>query len=164
MLQQLPWAALLYLGGGPGWVLWGVCARVAVSITGHWLIGYFAHNSGHQTWRVDAAAVQGFDVNYCGLITFGECWHNNHHAYPRSAKIGLRDDQLDPGWWLILALQKAGLVWNIQTPDTLPVRPELVLRCLTVNATSGRLHEPGRTHRRTRRLRETSARALPARS
>lgn len=126
MYQQLPWAVLLFWLGGAGWVLWGTCARVAVSMTGHWLVGYFAHNSGGQTWRVDEAAVQGFDVNYCGLITFGECWHNNHHAFPRSARIGLRSDQSDPGWWLIRTLKRIGLAWNIQTPETLPTRPELI--------------------------------------
>lgn len=126
MAQQLPWAAFFFAIGGASWMLWGVCMRVAVSVTGHWLIGYFAHNRGGQAWRVAGAAVQGFDVDYCGLITFGECWHNNHHAYPRSAKIGLRSDQMDPGWWLVCLFAKLGWAWDIQTPETLPTRPELV--------------------------------------
>lgn len=126
MVQQIPWALALLWIGGISWVVWGICARVTVSMTGHWLIGYFAHNHGGQTWRVARAAVQGFDVKHCGLITFGECWHNNHHAFPRSARIGLYAHQTDPGWIFIRALELLGLAWNIQTPETLPDRPELV--------------------------------------
>jgi stearoyl-CoA desaturase (delta-9 desaturase) len=55
----------------------------------------------------------------------GESWHNNHHAYPASARIGLYADQPDPGWWLITALQRAGLAWNVNTPETLPPRAAL---------------------------------------
>lgn len=124
--QQLPWAVLFCLVGGPGWALWGVCARVAVSVTGHWLIGYFAHNGGGQHWRVEGAAVQGYDVDWCGLITFGEGWHNNHHAFPGSAKLGLYAGQSDPGWWLVRALERLGLAARLKTPADLPPRPELV--------------------------------------
>jgi len=126
MAQQLPWALAFFALGGMGWLLWGICARVAVSITGHWLIGYFAHNSGGQTWCVEGAAVQGFDVKFCGLITFGECWHNNHHAFPGSARIGLYERQPDPGWWLIRLFTWLGLANHVRTPTDLPVRPELV--------------------------------------
>ena len=82
LLQQLIWIGVFYFFGGVDWVIWGVFVRVAVSVTGHWLIGYFAHRQGHRDWHVDGAGVQGYNINFCGLITFGECWHNNHHAFP----------------------------------------------------------------------------------
>lgn len=123
--QQLPWAILFYMLGGWGWVVWGICARVATCVTGHWLIGYFAHNQGHQDWQVQGAGVQGYNVKFCGLITMGEAWHNNHHAFPGSANIGLYEGQPDPGWWLIQWLAARGLAWNIQTCRDLPPRPEL---------------------------------------
>ena len=126
MWQQLPVALLLFMLGGLDWVIWGVCLRVAVSVTGHWLIGYFAHNTGQRDWHVDGAAVQGFNVRFCGLITMGECWHNNHHAYPNSALIGIRADQVDPGWWVLMVLERFGLAWNIKQPTDLPARPELI--------------------------------------
>jgi len=126
MAQQAPIALVLYALGGWAWVVWGVCARVAVCVTGHWLIGHFAHRKGPQSFFVRGAGVQGFDVPIAGLISMGESWHNNHHAYPGSARIGLLPDQPDPGWWLILALKRLGLAWNIRTPETMPVRPELV--------------------------------------
>jgi len=123
MLQQIPIAALLYLGGGIGWVLWGVCARVAVSVHGHWFVGHLAHTQGPQTWLVDHAGVQAHDVPWAAIATMGEAWHNNHHAYPGSARIGLYPGQWDFGWDFILVLKHLGLAWNIRTPQTLPARP-----------------------------------------
>jgi fatty-acid desaturase len=125
LAQQLPWALVLYGLGGIPWIVWGISARVAVSVTGHWLIGYFAHNEGQRDWHVRGAAVQGHNVRFAGLITMGESWHNNHHAYPGSALLGIYEDQVDPGWWVLNALHNLGLVWNIRLPDDLPHRPEL---------------------------------------
>jgi len=56
----------------------------------------------------------------------GECWHNNHHAFPGSARLGLRVDEWDPGWWMLLALRRTGLVWKLRLPEDLAFRAELV--------------------------------------
>jgi stearoyl-CoA desaturase (delta-9 desaturase) len=125
MLQQLPWA-LLFLGlGGWSWVVWGIAVRVSVGVTGHWLVGHFAHRRGGQSWVVEGAAAQGHNVRIAGLFSMGESWHNNHHAYPGSARLGLFPGQVDPGWWLILGLEAAGLAWAVRTPADLPFRREL---------------------------------------
>jgi fatty-acid desaturase len=126
-LQQLPLAIVLYFLGGWSWVVWGIFGRVSVCMTGHWLVGYFAHRSGDREWQVEGAGVQGYNVRFCGLITMGECWHNNHHAFPDSAKLGLHFYQADPGWWLIRVLAAMRLVWGIQCPKDLPVRANLKL-------------------------------------
>lgn len=126
MLLQLPLALILYFIGGVEWVIWGTCLRVAISVTGHWLIGYFAHNSGHRSWHVKGAGVQGYNIKFCGLITMGECWHNNHHAFPGSAKLGLEKGQSDPGWWVLIILSKIGLVKNLKLVADLEERQELV--------------------------------------
>lgn len=126
MLQQLPWAALFYLLGGWSWVFWGICTRTSVSILGHWLIGYFAHNKGSRHWHVSGAAVQGYNVPWCALLTMGESWHNNHHAFPGSARLGLEQGQWDPGWWVLQLLAKIGLVKNVVTHDSLDGRTDLV--------------------------------------
>lgn len=126
MAQQLPWAVLFFLWGGWGFVFWGVCARVTAGVLGHWLIGYFAHNHGDMHFEVKGAAVQGQNIRLTSLLTMGECWHNNHHAFPGSAKLGLFPGEWDPGWWVLTLLRQSGAVWNIRTPDQLPPRPELV--------------------------------------
>ncbi|MDF0583510.1 acyl-CoA desaturase [Bradyrhizobium yuanmingense] len=125
MLQQLPWALLFFAIGGLDWLVWGICVRVSVCVTGHWLVGHFSHTSGDQIWTVDGVAAQGYNVRLAALISMGENWHNNHHAYPGSAKLGLLPGQADPGWWLIRSLEAIGLVWNVRTPHNLPERPGL---------------------------------------
>ena len=125
LLQQLPWAILFFAIGGLPWVVWGMCARIAVSIAGHWLVGYFAHNQGQQTWHVSGAAVQGHNVPFAAILTMGESWHNNHHAFPGSAVLGIYEKQADPGWWVLNALRSVGLVWGVVMPSDLPPRQEL---------------------------------------
>jgi sn-1 stearoyl-lipid 9-desaturase len=128
MLQQLPLAVALYAAGGLPWVVWGICARVAVCVTGHWLVGHFAHRQGHQTYIVEGAGVQGHDIGLGGingLFTMGECWHNNHHAFPGSAKLGLHAWQPDPGWWVLLALRQIGLVWDLRQPCNMTARSQV---------------------------------------
>lgn len=124
--QQLPLAGLFFLLGGWSWVVWGVCARVFVSTAGHWTITYICHNPGTGRWRVPGAAVQASNLRGMGLLTYGECWHNNHHAFPESARIGLDRGQLDPGWWLITALERLGLVWNVGRPRSSVDREDLI--------------------------------------
>jgi fatty-acid desaturase len=125
MWQQLPWALLFFAIGGWGWVVWGICVRVSVSVSGHWLVGHFAHRAGGQTWIVEGAAGQGYNVRYAGFISMGESWHNNHHAFPSSAKMGLLPGQVDLGWWLIKAFAALGLATHIKTPENLPRRAGL---------------------------------------
>ncbi len=115
-LQQIPLGLLLYVWGGWSFVLWGICARVFVSTVGHWSVTYFCHNPGPGRWHVKGAGIQASNLRGLGLITYGECWHNNHHAFPESAKIGLEKGQPDPGWWIINALHNAGLVYEVRLP------------------------------------------------
>lgn len=127
LLHAISIALPLYLLGGLSWVIWGVCVRVVVSVGGHWLIGYFAHNKGERTWAVENAAVQGHNIRIAGFLSMGEAWHNNHHAFPGSAMIGLYQDEPDPGWWVLNALHNLGFVKNIKLPEHLPERKELVI-------------------------------------
>jgi stearoyl-CoA desaturase (delta-9 desaturase) len=125
MLQQAPLAVLFFAIGDWSWVVWGIAVRVSVCVTGHWLIGHFAHRRGRQTWIVEGASAQGYDVPLAGLISMGESWHNNHHAFPNSAKLGLFPGQIDLGWWLIRSFERLGLAWQVKTPADLPIRPGL---------------------------------------
>jgi len=84
MWQQLPLGIILFLLGGFAWVVWGIAARVSISLIGHWLVGYHAHQPKEQILHVQNTAVQGYNLPKLGLITFGEAFHENHHAYPSS--------------------------------------------------------------------------------
>ena len=122
MLQQLPVAAALYALGSWPFVVWGVFVRVALTVHGHWLVGHLAHRCGPQSWTVADAGVQAHDVPWAGLLTMGEAWHNNHHAYPGSARIGLYPGQSDWGYRFIALLERAGLAWDICLPADMPER------------------------------------------
>lgn len=126
MWQQLPLGLILFVLGGLPWVIWGICLRVSVSLIGHWLVGYYAHQPREQVLHVENTCVQGYNLPRLGLITFGEAFHENHHAYPSSAKLGLFKGQVDLGWWLIKFLASIGLAKDVKTPEKLSPRKGLV--------------------------------------
>lgn len=141
LLQAMLPALPLYLLGGLNWVIWGVCVRVVISVGGHWLVGYFAHNQGERTWFIEGAAVQGHNIRLAGFISMGEAWHNNHHAFPGSAMLGLHKNEPDPGWWVLNALHNLGLVKNLVLPGHLPAREELVVEANNLNSRVKRVPE-----------------------
>jgi fatty-acid desaturase len=123
--HQLFLAIILYFFGGWPFVVWGVFVRVSVSIVGHWSITYFCHNPGPGSWRVDNASVQASNIRGLGIITYGECWHNNHHAFPESARIGIEPGQQDPAWIFIKFLAYLGLAKNLGKPRDPALRGDL---------------------------------------
>ena len=124
--HQLLLALILYAIGGWAFVIWGVCVRVTLSVIGHWTITYYCHNPGPGQWKVKGACVQASNIPGLGLLTYGECWHNNHHAFPESAKIGLEKGQTDPAWSFIKLLSTWGLVYNIRLPRDQNLREDLI--------------------------------------
>ena len=126
MAQQLPLALLLFFLGGWAWVFWGICLRVSISLTGHWMVGHFAHRRGQQGWRISGLPVQGYNLPGLGWLTFGENWHGNHHAFPHSALLGVEHGQFDPGFIFVRLLEKLGLASDIQLPDSQPPRTGLM--------------------------------------
>ena len=105
--------------------LFGVCARVTAGVLGHWLIGYFAHNQGEMITRSRMPPSRDATSVWTSILTMGECWHNNHHAFPGSARLGLFPGEWDPGWWTLLLLRRLGLAWDFRLPQDLPARAEL---------------------------------------
>ena len=116
VLQQLPVGIALFMLGGWPWVIWGVFGRVFVSVAGHWTVTFLTHNPGPGGWVVPGAGVQASNLVGAGFVTMGECWHNNHHAFPESARIGLTPEEFDPGWLVLRWLKSAGLVWSLGSP------------------------------------------------
>jgi stearoyl-CoA desaturase (delta-9 desaturase) len=139
MAQQLPLAVILYVFGGWAWVLWGISLRIFTSLAGHWVIGHYAHKRGEQNWQIKDLPVQGYNLPGYGLITFGENWHGNHHAFPHSAKLGIEQGQFDPGYLLICCFVKLGLAWNVHLPNSKPARDGLI-RCKTAAKSSKKIY------------------------
>ncbi len=123
--HQIGLGLLLYACGGWPFVVWGVFVRVPFCIIGHWTITHFCHNPGAGQWRVTGASVQASNLPWLGFITYGECWHNNHHAFPESAQIGLEPGQSDPAWQFICLMKKVGLVTRIGLPRSEQDRDDL---------------------------------------
>ena len=122
MAQQIPLAAVLFLMGGMPWLVWGIFVRIAVGVHSHWYVGYLCHTNGTQDWLVDDGVIQAHNVTWAAIPSMGECWHNNHHAFPASARHGLYRGQWDPGFRYVKLLQKLGLAWNVRVADELPPR------------------------------------------
>ena len=73
-------------------------------------INSICHFFGRRRFDTDD---QSTNVFWLALPSFGEAWHHNHHAFPRSALHGLRWWELDPGGWVIRSMERLGLAWNV---------------------------------------------------
>ncbi|HEY4157286.1 MAG TPA: fatty acid desaturase [Polyangiaceae bacterium] len=117
---QLTVAVPAYLAFGLGGAVGCVCARVTIAMIMHELVGWFAHahSSGYRNYSIAGAVEEGRNSLLFGAISFGEGWHNNHHACPGSARFGVRPWELDIGWLVLRALAFVGLVHDVQTHRT----------------------------------------------
>jgi fatty-acid desaturase len=102
---------ILLAAGGVQMVLWGVCLRVVVGLHATWLV-----NSATHMWGSRRFATRDDSRNswWVALLTFGEGWHNNHHAHPTSARHGLAWYELDITWLQIRALQLLGVARSVK--------------------------------------------------
>ena len=92
---------LLALGGWP-FVLWAVFFRVTFNFHATWLVNSATHMWGRRRFATRDDSTNNWWV---ALLTFGEGWHNNHHAYPTAARHGLAWYEIDLNWWGIRTLQ-----------------------------------------------------------
>jgi stearoyl-CoA desaturase (Delta-9 desaturase) len=98
------------IAGGLTALLWGGAVRLFLLHHATFSINSLCHFFGSRRFRTDD---ESRNVSWLALPTLGEAWHNNHHAFPTSARHGLRWWQLDPSAWLIGALERVGLVWSV---------------------------------------------------
>ena len=94
-------------------LLWGGLVRIFLVHHVTWSINSICHLWGSQPFRTGDHSRNNFVF---GALGFGEGWHNNHHAFPTSARFGLRWWQIDLGYWFIWLLAKLGLAWKVRTP------------------------------------------------
>jgi stearoyl-CoA desaturase (delta-9 desaturase) len=100
--------------GAVSGLLWGGFVRIFVLEHIVWAINSFLHTVGTRPYESRENSRNG---GIFALVTLGESWHNNHHAFPESPSFGLNWYRLDPGYWLIRALAAAGLVWDLKLPS-----------------------------------------------
>lgn len=113
-LYTLALAAVLYVTLGWEWVVVCVCMRVTAGIFGHWSINFITHTRGYMRYIVPGATEEGRNNYVLGWLSFGEGFHNNHHAYPSSARMGHTSSEVDMGWWAIRSFEVLGLVWGVK--------------------------------------------------
>ena len=90
--------------------------RIAIIIIGHWYIGYAAHKYGYARFEIDKANESGYNDVLLGILSFGEGFHNNHHGHPTSAKFSAAWYEIDLSWYMILGLEKLGLIHKVKKP------------------------------------------------
>ena len=98
------------LAGALTALLWGGAVRIFLLHHATFSINSLCHFFGRRRFQT---ADESRNLLWLALPTLGEAWHNNHHAFPTSASHGLRWWQLDPSAWLIAAMERAGLVWDV---------------------------------------------------
>src|SRR4051795_8297339 len=96
--------------GGLQCALWGGLVRIFVLHHVTFSITSVCHFFGRRAFATDD---ESRNVFWLAPLSFGESWHNNHHAFPRSAFHGMRWTQIDPGGMVIRLLEKLGLAWNV---------------------------------------------------
>jgi stearoyl-CoA desaturase (delta-9 desaturase) len=123
--RAFPWIALASLGlpfllglaaghgslvAGLSALLWAGLIRIFFVHHITWSINSICHFFGARRFDTDDHSTNVF---WLALPSLGEAWHHNHHAFPRSAFHGLRWYEFDPSGWLILAMARVGLAWNV---------------------------------------------------
>ena len=97
--------------GGWGVMMWGLFLRLTLGLHATWLVNSATHLWGRRRFLTSEDSRNSWWV---ALLTFGEGWHNNHHAFPTSARHGLRWYEVDLTWWGIRTLQLLGIARAIK--------------------------------------------------
>lgn len=108
---------IIFAVGGIQYLMWGIFLRTVVGLHATWLVNSATHMWGSQRFLTGDTSKNSFWV---AMLTFGEGWHNNHHAHPQSAKHGIAWYEFDMNWMGISALRMLGLAWDIKLPKLKP--------------------------------------------
>jgi sn-1 stearoyl-lipid 9-desaturase len=124
--------ALLAMGGWP-FVMWGIFLRTTLGLHATWMVNSVTHTWGSRRFATRDLSTNNWVVG--SLFTWGEGWHNNHHAHPVSARHGLAWYEIDINWYGIWALQKLGLARHVYRVrlEKLPSQPAIVPQLTTLD-------------------------------
>jgi fatty-acid desaturase len=106
-------AVAVLVVGGWRYVMWGIFLRTVVGLHATYLVNSGTHMWGSRRFLTGDNSKNNFWV---AMLSFGEGWHNNHHAHPQSARHGLAWYEFDLNWYGITALRTLGLAWDVKLP------------------------------------------------
>lgn len=111
---QFVLAGMLYAIGGWPFVIWGIFGRLVFAYHTTWLVNSATHMFGYRTFKTTDRSTNSWWV---ALLSFGEGWHNNHHAFPYSARHGIAWYEFDVTWWTIRLLWVLRLADKVRVPS-----------------------------------------------
>lgn len=115
ILLQIALGGVLLAIGGWSFVIWGIFVRLVLVYHTTWFVNSATHKFGYRTYE---SGDNSTNCWWVALLTYGEGWHNNHHAYQYSARHGMRWWELDMTWMTIQLLQLFGLATNVKLVDS----------------------------------------------
>ncbi|XP_022980467.1 palmitoyl-monogalactosyldiacylglycerol delta-7 desaturase, chloroplastic-like [Cucurbita maxima] len=107
-------AVILYSIGGAPFLIWGMCVRIVVGLHATFLVNSVCHMWGKKPWKTNDLSTNNWWISF---LVFGEGWHNNHHAFEYSARLGIEWWQYDPGWYVIRFLEAIGVATHVKLPS-----------------------------------------------
>ena len=110
-------AGQFFFGQGMSWLLWGLCARMVFAYHSTWFVNSATHIWGYRNYETTD---RSRNLWWVALLSYGEGWHNNHHAHQRLAPHGHRWWEIDVTYMVIRLLKVLGLAKKVQ--DKLPER------------------------------------------
>jgi fatty-acid desaturase len=106
-------AIFLFLLGGWPFVMWGIFLRTVFGLHATYLVNSATHMWGSRRFMTSDRSRNNLLV---AILSWGEGWHNNHHAHPQSARHGLAWYEFDVNWYGIVVLRALGLAWDVKLP------------------------------------------------
>lgn len=112
------WTVLLAIGfyawGGWPFVIWGIFVRLVLVYHATWFVNSATHVWGYRTYK---SLDQSTNLWWVALMTYGEGWHNNHHAFQTSARHGLKWWEFDSTYLMIQTMELLGLAKDVKIPS-----------------------------------------------
>jgi stearoyl-CoA desaturase (delta-9 desaturase) len=130
VLPAVVLAGLCYLAAGWSGLVVGFLWSTVLVYHGTFCINSLAHVSGSKRYVTGDDSRNNFLL---AIVTMGEGWHNNHHAYQSSVRQGFKWWEIDPTYYLLCALSWIGLVWDLKTPPEQVLRNEQRLGAKVIN-------------------------------
>jgi len=113
LMLQVPLGAILFAIGGWTYVVWGIFVRIVLM----WHCTFFVNSATHKWgYRNYETKDKSRNTWWVAILTYGEGWHNNHHAQPKCAKFGRRFWEIDISWYVLKFLKAVRLAKDVRLP------------------------------------------------